>query len=205
MAKLTRQPYPVLFQLQHLVSDLSKIDRNHYSLGTNSREDDIEHSFTVAIQCWFIVSQNHLPLDLSLVLQYAIAHDFVERYAGDTNTFASKQQRAEKVERERKSLERFKKEFAEFPSMLSTMHNYEVKSDSESLFVWTVDKMQALILGDQDNWRPYNELSISYEAFCNKYAELLEQASPYCKEIFETLIEYCQSTYYDRPETSQHR
>ncbi len=56
-----------------------------------------------------------------------------------------------------------------------------------------------LILGDMDDWRPYQELVINFETFKGKYSELLSISSSYCKEIFEGLIKYCESTYYDRP------
>lgn len=200
------KPHPALFKLQHLVSDLSKVDRRHYKLNTDTRESDVEHSFSVAMLCWFILTNNRIDLDLSLVLQYALAHDFVERYAGDTNTFASPKQRQAKIQKEKVALQRFGEEFGDFPSLVDVMQRYETKEDSESLFVWTVDKMQPLILSDMDgNWRPYNELGINYETFSEKYADLLTQASPYCKEIFDSLIQYCQSTYYSRPNPSQQR
>lgn len=83
--------------------------------------------------------------------------------------------------------------------MVVSMQGYEVKDDEESLFVWTIDKMQPLIMGDMDHWRPYSELAITYDQFISKYAELLERSSEYNREIFEGLIEYCKTTYYDRP------
>ena len=100
---------------------------------------------------------------------------------------------------EQASLERLTHEFSEFPDMVASMQKYEQKQDDESLFVWTVDKMQQLIMGDMDGWRPYAELGIRYDRFKAKYAELLEASSPHCREIFEGLIDYCSSTYYDRP------
>lgn len=197
------KPHELLFKLQNLVSGLAGINRNHYRPGSNIRENDIEHSFSVALLCWAIVTEHKLPLELSKVLIYALTHDFVEFYAGDTNTFATAEERLNKLHREQLALQRFNQEFADFPEMLNSMQLYENKDDPESLFVWTVDKLQPLILGDIDNWRPYVELAINYNSFCKKYEELLSQASPYSKEIFESLIKYSQTTYYDQPKTSQ--
>lgn len=195
------KPHSLLFELQKLVADLAMIDRNHYLLGTDTRENDIEHSFTVAMLCWFIVSHKQLPLKLDLTLEYALVHDFVERYAGDTNTFADQAARKQKIENEKLALSRLHDEFVDFPDMLRSLDEYESKLTEEALFVWTVDKMQALVLGDLDSWRPYKELDISYEQFTNKYRELIDQASPHCKDIFESLVLYSQSTYYARPNT----
>lgn len=182
-----------------MIIDLSLINRNHYLAKTDRRENDIEHSMTVAVLCWYIHDKHKLDLDIAKILKYAITHDFVERYAGDVNTFASDAERKAKVKREQESLDRLSDEFSEFGDMVTSMQGYEAKEDEEALFVWTVDKMQAMIMGDLDNWRPYAELSITYEQFAMKYQELLEKSSKHCREIFEGLIEYSKSTYYDRP------
>lgn len=193
------KPDPLFFSLQQTIIDLALINRNHYLAGTDRRENDIEHSMTVAMLCWYIHDSYKLDLDVGKILKYALAHDFVERYAGDVNTFASADDRAKKVDREAASLVRFVDEFANFPGMTNAMRQYEEKTDEESLFVWTVDKMQQLIMGDMDNWRPYAEISITYDQFVDKYAELLAKSSPYARDIFDGLIAYCTSTYYDRP------
>jgi len=69
--------------------DLSLIERRSYVAGTDRRENDIEHSLTVAMLCWYIHDSLKLELDIAKILKYALTHDFVERYAGDVNTFAS--------------------------------------------------------------------------------------------------------------------
>jgi 5'-deoxynucleotidase YfbR-like HD superfamily hydrolase len=186
---------PNLPLLQQLLIDMSLIDRNHYLAKTNRRENDIEHSMTVATLCWYIHEKYSLPLDLSKILKYALAHDFVERYAGDVNTFASEQERAKKIEDEQASLSRLSQEFQGFPDLVTTMEEYESRNDEESLFVWTVDKMQALIMGGLDDWRPYAELGITYDQFVAKYAELLSRSSPHCRDLFETIINDSKTTY----------
>ena len=182
-----------------MIIDLSLIDRKHYLAKTRRRENDIEHSMTVAVLCWYIHDKYNINLDISKILKYAITHDFVERYAGDVNTFASDIERKEKVQLEKKSLYKLSDEYQDFTSMVVSMQEYEQKENEEALFVWTVDKMQALIMGDMDAWRPYSELEISYEEFTAKYDEQLSKSSRYCKEIFEEFINYCKSTYYDQP------
>jgi putative hydrolase of HD superfamily len=193
------KPDRLLFSLQQMIIDLSLIDRNHYLANTKRRENDIEHSMTVALLCWYVHDKYQINLDIAKILKYAITHDFVERYAGDVNTFASAGERDAKVRRERESLNRLSNEFSEFNNMVMSMQGYELKEDEESLFVWSVDKMQQLIMGDLDKWRPYAEIEITYSQFAAKYHELLEKSSKHCREIFEGLIEYSKSTYYDQP------
>jgi len=197
---MSTRPHNTFFELQRLVVDLAFIKRNHHLIDSARQENDIEHSFMVALLCWYICSHYDLDLDLSKVLRYALAHDVVERYAGDTNSFASKAEREEKVKREKVAAERLGQEFSDFGDFVEAIHGYEAKADDEALFVWTVDKMQALVLGDLDGWRPFQKLDITYGQFLDKHSELIAQASPYCKEIFTSLVEYCKTTYYDRPQ-----
>lgn len=193
------RPDPLFFAIQQLSIDLSLIDRNHYLAGTDRRENDVEHSMTVALLCWYIHDKYRLDLDIGKILKYALSHDFVERYAGDVNTFASTSERNDKVLREKESFNRMSNEFQGFDDMITAMREYDLKGDEESLFVWSVDKMQQLIMGGMDNWRPYAEINISYDRFAAKYAELVTKSSKYCRDIFNGLVEYSKSTYYDQP------
>ena len=192
-------PDPLLFSLQQMIIDISLIERKHYLPRTSRRENDIEHSMTVSILCWYILEKYALDLDIAKVFKYALTHDFVERYAGDVPTFASVDERNEKVLREQESLNRLSEEFKEFSDMVASMQRYETKEDEESLFVWSVDKMQQLIMGDLDNWRSYAEKPITYDEFANKYTELFGKSSRYTREIFEGLLNYSKTTYYDQP------
>lgn len=194
-----QKPDELLFELQKMTIDLSLINRNHYLAGTERRENDIEHSFTVALLCWYIHDRYKINLDISRILKYALTHDFVERYAGDVNTYASDAARQQKVKDEAIALTRLSAEFSGFPDLVTGMNNYESKQDEEALFVWTVDKMQQLLMGDLDNWRPYHEISITFEQFCDKCAEQLQKSSPYAHDIFDALIEYSKTTYNLKP------
>jgi putative hydrolase of HD superfamily len=194
-----QRPDHILFELQKMSIDLALIDRNHYLAGTQRRENDIEHSFTVALLCWYIHDRHKIDLDIAKILKYALSHDFVERYAGDVNTFASAKDRQQKVKDEAAALTRLSTEFSDFPDLVSKMNDYELKQDEESLFVWTVDKMQQLIMGDLDAWRPYREISITFEQFCDKHIEQLQKSSRYIRTIFDALIEYSKTTYNTKP------
>src|SRR5580765_2727377 len=197
-----KQPDPMLFDLQNLIVKLTSINRHHYITDKNEHENDIEHSFAVVVLCWYIYDAVQPPLDLSVILKCALSHDFVEAYAGDVSAFAPTQERVQKVENEKIALERLSDDYYGFKNLVASMQSYESKSNEESLFVWTVDKMQALILGSLDEWRPYIEDCITFEDFSNKYSELLKRSSPYCRELFESLITYSKSTYYEQPGVS---
>ena len=150
--------------------------------------------------CWRIFDIVQPSLDLSKIFKYALLHDFSERGQGkDTNTYATREEREMKKEREHKELNKFFSEFKDFSNFTNTLKEYEVKGDGESLFVWSIDKIQAKILGQIDNWRPYAEYGITYEEYCKKSDEFFAKCSPYLKDIFMEVCEVTKKTYYDRP------
>lgn len=196
-----QRPDDTLYDLQRISSDFALINRNHYLLNSERNENDAEHSFSVAILCWYIVEKQQIPLDLLKILKYALAHDLVEIYAGDVSAFAEESTRNEKVKTEEQALAKMTDRLQNFPDLTNTMQEYEAKSTKEALFVWTVDKIQALVLGDLDYWRPYKDhyIPIPYASFADKYDALLRECSPYAKAVFTSVVEYSKTTYFDRP------
>ena len=85
-----------LSALQVLVNDFAAVQRSHYIPLTNTRENDIHHSFSVGMLAWMIHDKLQLHLDMTKVMHYAMAHDLVEVYAGDVNTYANEQVRNNK-------------------------------------------------------------------------------------------------------------
>jgi putative hydrolase of HD superfamily len=197
-----KEPDPILYSLQQMIIDLSLINRINFLAKVDRHENDIEHSVSVAVLCWYIHDKYKLELDIAKLLKYALTHDFVERYAGDVSTFASQTEREQKVVDEEKSLARLSEEYEGFTDLVATMQSYETKKDEESLFVWSVDKMQQLINGNMDSWRSFKETHITYEQFAAKYNELAARSSKYCREIFEGLVEYSKTTFYEQPTRS---
>lgn len=189
-----------LVEIQQLVADLAKVERNHSHLESDRHENVAEHSYTVAMFCWRLFELVKPPLDLAKILKYALTHDLLERgLKADVNTFAKKDERDAKKEREEKELKKLSEEFSDFNDLVATIENYEQKIDDESLFVWTADKMQAKILGEMDDWRPYAAYGVTWEQYCKKSEEFLKKCSPYLKEIFSEVYEHTKKTYYDRP------
>lgn len=195
------RPKPLsLDDIQRLVDDMQKVERNHSIPGTERHENVVEHSFSVAMLCWRIFEATKPPLDLQKILKYALVHDFPERGLGtDINTYAGKEERARKKEREAAELQKINREFTGFSGFIEALNNYE-ELDEEAFFVWSVDKMQAIILGEIDNWRPYRSYGVTYEQFCEKIEEFISESSPYVKDIFREVFESARETYYDNPD-----
>jgi putative hydrolase of HD superfamily len=94
------------------------------------------------VACAF--AARHFPdLDLGRVAQYALVHDLVEVYAGDTPTLRiSAAQRLGKHEREMAALERIERELGDqLPWVAETIRSYEDRQDREARFVKALDKL----------------------------------------------------------------
>ena len=96
----------------------------------------------------------------------------------DINTYAKDNERQTKKELEAKQLSALSHEFGDFANFVNSLKDYENRSDEESLFVWSVDKMQHIILGQIDNWRPYQAYGVTYAQFCAKGEEFMSKCSP---------------------------
>ncbi len=189
-----------LSNVQQLVLDIIKVERGHRIPGTERRENVVEHSFSVAVLCWKIYEAVRPPLDMSKIFKYALAHDFLERgYKIDVNTYASSKEKEDKKEREISEMKKMREEFSDFDDLIVTLNMYDQCTDEEALFVRSIDKMQGIILGGIDHWRPYASHEITYDQFCAKGEEFLGACSPYVKEVFVGVLEKSRATYYDQP------
>lgn len=187
-------------KVQQLVLDLIRVQRNHRIPGGETRENVVEHSFSTAVLCWKLFESIHPPLSLEKILKYALIHDSLERgQEFDTNTYAGQDERVQKKEREAREFLKLKNEFGDFRNFIEALDVYERLGDEEAIFVWSVDKMQAMILGGIDNWRPYALYGVTYDQFCRKGEEILKKGSFCLQGVVQEVLEESKKTYYDRP------
>jgi putative hydrolase of HD superfamily len=76
------------------------VTRRVYRIDDGWPENDAEHSCQLALMAWFIIEERGLELDLKKVLQYALAHDLVEAYAGDTPAFENNEDGSKEIAEE---------------------------------------------------------------------------------------------------------
>jgi putative hydrolase of HD superfamily len=143
-------------KLLHAVERVQRVSRR-----PDEREmtTTAEHTFELAMVCWYIVSTNKLNLDLGKVLQFALAHDVVEAYAGDTYIYDEEAKKTKEA-RERAALERIQKEFTEFPELSEVIHEYELRTSPEAKLVYAADKLidplNASLEETQSIWKDFN-------------------------------------------------
>ena len=149
-------------QLLTLSDKFRSIRRVVFTPGTRLQENDAEHSYELMLLCWFLAikrnQENDKQLNLEKVFTYALVHDLVEAYAGDTNSLDESAQ-AGKEAREHVALERIEHEFSFFPELAEYITEYEQQTDPESRFVKSVDKLLPALSGMRDEFSAYREFN----------------------------------------------
>ena len=151
-----------LVKLEKFVRLLHKVQRvKRVARRPNEREmtNTAEHTFELAMVCWYIVTTNKLRLDLEKVLSFALAHDIIEAYAGDTFAYDEEAKKT-KALREAKALKRLEREFPEFKVFTRIIHEYETRVSPEARFVYATDKLvdplNASMETTQSIWKDFN-------------------------------------------------
>lgn len=152
-----------ILEFQKLLKQFNKIYRDVGSLHKDAHFDnDVEHSYRVAMLCWMIIEEYKLPLDANKVIKYALIHDFVEVYAGDVSIYKhTKGATAQKNKdlKEQKALARLRKEFPQLKSFWNLISEFEKREDEESRFVYLIEKLEPIlvvILSEKDHYKKRN-------------------------------------------------
>lgn len=172
--------------VQRLVNDLFRLRRNHYVPQSKLREDVVLHSYSVAVLSWYFFELLKPKLDLKKILQYALVHDMPEVYAGDVNSYANQNLRKQKEVDEALAIQKLRDEFAtDFQPLVLQLEAYEDKSDEESVFVWSVDNIQAKVQGNLDIMRTYYEQGISKADYTDYLESIQKRIHPSLQALFE--------------------
>lgn len=125
-----------------LIDDFSNIERIP-RLSDSRRENDVEHSFALAVAAPAIAERYYPNLDIEKIRLFSLVHDLLEVEVGDVATFDLSQ--AELKEKDRREqlakrvvLERLSKIST---STASALEEYERQECDEAVFVRMVDKL----------------------------------------------------------------
>ena len=164
------------------------IERSILIKNSNRKENDAEHSYQLAMLAWYINEVGKLNHNPHKILRYALIHDLVEIYAGDTDVFSKNPAEHEtKEDRELKALKTIEKEFLEFPELSESIKTYNQKIDSESKFVYVLDKLIPVLNLYLEGGNVWKTQKISLEMLLeNKTSKI--KMDPDLNKIFEDLV-----------------
>lgn len=170
-----------------LLHAFQSVERVAHAPDQIRHENDVEHSYLLAMMSWYLIDSLKLDLDKNAALQYALAHDLVETYAGDTyiwDTEALKTKHA----REEKARVQIETEFPEFPSLHAMIDKYEKQSDEESRFVRAVDKLLPVLTNYLQDGRTWKEMHVPHDdLYANKREKIGSQKE--VRDLLEQMIE----------------
>ena len=181
----------------------SRVDRATLHEDGITNESDSDHTVMLAlIACAFAERFYKDTLDLGKVAQFAIVHDLVEVYAGDTDSLGiSQESKKEKDDREQKSLDRIKEEFdTTFPWISATVEEYESHISPEARFIKILDKVMPKITGVLNNGARFKRDNKTKEeitrfhdeqhiAFLKEYSEDFPEVINIMKILMDEIME----------------
>ncbi len=180
-----------IIEFTDLLHTFRNVERTVSIRGSDRIENDVEHSYMLAMLADYIISLENLTLDRQKVMHYALAHDLVETYAGDTYFYSSDTEHINsKHKRESDALVRMRSEFQEHESLWKIIEAYETRVDDESRFVYALDKVQPVIhiyLDGGKSWKKHGVQLEHLTEMKNDKVKLSPVIEKYWKELVEIL------------------
>lgn len=137
---------------------------------------------------WYLVESNNLSFNIEKILKYALVHDLVEVYAGDTYIYGDPEHLSTKVDREEKAAKQLIETHPEFKDLHDTIAQYMRHADSESKFVYALDKILPVLLIYSDGGRTWKEEKITLDMLISHKASKVA-VSPEIESYFNEIIE----------------
>lgn len=183
-----------LLKFVNITNEFQKITRNIYVKDTDRKENDAEHSYQLAMLAWYILDlEKNTQLNRDLIIKYALIHDFVEVYAGDTYIYTKDQEhKAGKQLREKDAADRLNKELSEFKEFNVLITNYNKKTDSESKFIYALDKLVPILNIYTDKGRTWKINNVTLDMIIETKQDKIAvspEIKPYFDEIIRILME----------------
>lgn len=129
-----------IFNFLKFTNDFRKTERAIYAISDNRNENDVEHSFQLAIFAWYLADINKLDLDNELMLKFALIHDMDETFDGDKHIFDTAG-RVDKEEKAKMARERIGKMFPNWNGYKELSEKYTKLDCEESKFIYALDKV----------------------------------------------------------------
>lgn len=111
-----------------------------YAVGEKRMENDVEHSYQLAILAWYIIQSENLNLNINLAIKYALIRDLEEALTGDKPIFDQKG-RTNKELLEKKARNKIIKMFPDWEEYKKLSRDYKDLANKESKFINGLDKV----------------------------------------------------------------
>jgi adenylate cyclase len=132
----------IVLGASQLTDDFSNIERIP-RLADSRRENDVEHSFMLAVAAPAIAERYYPDLDIEKVRKFSLVHDMLEVEVGDVATFDLNAAELKEKDRREQAAKRvvFERLSKISTSVAEDLEEYEQQACSEAVFVRMVDKL----------------------------------------------------------------
>lgn len=152
------------------------------------RENDAEHSFSLALFTAVLAEYSNEPLDVLKTVKMVLIHDIVEIDAGDTYCYDSAGN-STKSERENAAAKRLfgllPKDFEE--EFFALWREFEERKTPESKFANVMDRIQPLLLNLSRDGLSWQEHDIHYGQVAGRNASIKDGSKDISEYIFGLL------------------
>lgn len=152
-------------------------------------ESDTDHTFMLSLIGCSLASQIYKDLNIGKIAQYAIVHDLVEVYAGDTDTVnITEETKKLKEKREHEAFIKIKNDFQfVYPWIHETIEEYESQLSKEARYIKMLDKLMSEMTNIlngcayfEDKNHTEGHLKSKLQRLENKISEFPELLDLYC-------------------------
>jgi putative hydrolase of HD superfamily len=185
--KIMKQPdvnrTAAFVRLLHAFQSVERIAR---ASDLSRPENDAEHSYFLAMICWYLRDTLQLDYSLEKIFRYALSHDLVEIYSGDT-FFLDTEAHKTKKKREENARMRIRSEFPEFNDLHATINAYENRNEPEAVFVYAVDKVLPFLINYIQGGYMWKEMKVAHDDdYANKREKIGAQKE--ARALLEQII-----------------
>ena len=152
------------------------------------RENDAEHSFSLAIAAMLLAEHSNEPVDVTKVMKMVLVHDVVEIDAGDTYCYDTEGCKT-KRERELKAAERI---FGILPDdqcseYRSLWDEFEENKTPEAKFANAMDRIQPMMLNWYRKGISWKEHGIHFDKVAERSMPIKEGSEELWKHFYSLL------------------
>lgn len=172
---------------KEIIIPLARIERTMVMPFDHSRHENVaEHSYMLAVAACALAEHFDDTLDTGKIAQFALVHDQVEIYAGDTTVWATATELHDKKAKEAAAAKKIAAQTQAFPWVGKTIAGYERQDCPESRLVYALDKIlphMLIIIGNHHPVQPDWEAYLKTEEVALKKIASYPQLLPYFQEL----------------------
>jgi putative hydrolase of HD superfamily len=181
------------------IDKLKGVLRNTLLIDASRRENDVEHSWHLAVMAILLAEYAEQPIDVLKVIKMVLVHDVVEIDAGDAIVYDEKA-RAEKADLEQKASERI---FALLPqdqagAVRNLWVEFEARTTPEAKFAAALDRLQPIMHNYLTQGAAWQKHGVTLDQVLKRNAHIAEGSSTLWQLVQQMVMNAADKGYVTR-------